>query len=119
MLAHIDKDREAPLCRFERLAEFNPRGCRGILSNLDETPVWCHRQILIPILEDDTDIEAMLAIVYNAIFEAELENWHLIEANWPTNRTFAMFQEWLDVEVHSLVSDLYDAPLLMMSFRNT
>lgn len=67
---------------------------------------------LVPVVESDLEIEAMLVVGYDAIFERELEDWHLIEADWPTNRTFAMFQEWFDVEVHSMVTDLCDVPLV-------
>ena len=34
----------------------------------------------------------------------------MIKVDWPINRTFAMFKECFDVEVHSMVTDFYVAP---------
>ena len=48
----------------------------------------------------------MLRTVYAEIFERELNAWHTDEGDWPPNRTFAMFRNWFEVEMHSAVEDL-------------
>ena len=67
---------------------------------------------LLPEYNDDVEAMALLSHTYDLIFQAELENWHLIVEDWPANRTFAMFREWFEVEMHSMVSDLSMEPLV-------
>ena len=67
---------------------------------------------LLPEYDDEVDGMALLSMAYEMIFESELENWHLIEEDWPSNRTFAMFREWFEIEMHSMVVDLCDEPLM-------
>lgn len=74
----------------------------GIVSDPeDEKTVY-----LIPEFESDTEAWEVLEDVYAEIFERELEGWHTDESAWPQNRTFAMFKEWFDIELHSVVEDL-------------
>ena len=41
-----------------------------------------------------------------------LGGWVTDEALWPKNRTFEMFHEWFEVQMSSIVQDLYlDEPL--------
>ena len=44
---------------------------------------------------------------YEYIFEVELNSWHRLESDWPTNRDLVTFLEWFEVEIHSLVLDLH------------
>jgi hypothetical protein len=67
---------------------------------------------LIPGYEDDDQAWAILEEVYAEVFERELDGWHTDEAAWPQNRDFAMFQEWFDIELHSVVEDLCADPLI-------
>ena len=48
----------------------------------------------------------ILEDLYLEIFERELEAWHTDESAWPTARTFEVFCEWFDIEMHSIVEDL-------------
>jgi len=41
------------------------------------------------------------------LFEAMLGGWMTDETCWPKNRTFAMFREWFEVQMSSIVQDLY------------
>ncbi|MBI4194560.1 MAG: VacJ [Betaproteobacteria bacterium] len=61
---------------------------------------------LIPSFEDDDEAWEILEDFYAEVFERELLAWHTDEAAWPPNRTFAMFKEWFDIELHSVVEDL-------------
>lgn len=74
----------------------------GLVPNReDEQTVY-----LIPEFEDCADAQEILEGVYDEVFERELEGWHTDESAWPQNRTFAMFKEWFDIELHSVVEDL-------------
>lgn len=67
---------------------------------------------LIPGYEDDDQAWAILEEVYAEVFARELDGWHTDEAAWPQNRDFAMFQEWFDIELHSIVEDLCADPII-------
>jgi hypothetical protein len=61
---------------------------------------------LIPSFEDDEEAWKIVEEIYAEVFERELDGWHTDEAAWPQNRDFAMFKEWFDIELHSVVEDL-------------
>jgi hypothetical protein len=63
---------------------------------------------LIPSFEDDDEAWEIVEDIYVEVFERELEGWHTDESAWPPNRDFAMFTEWFDIELHSVVEDLAD-----------
>ena len=67
---------------------------------------------LIPEVNDDRDVERKLKLVYKSVFENELFGWHTVEADWPRNRTYAMFKRWFRIEVHSIVEDLCVGPIV-------
>lgn len=81
-------------------------------SNLDPSDLSERTVYLLPEYDDDVEGMAMLAKAYGLIFESELESWHLIEEDWPANRTFAMFRQWFEIEMHSMVNDLTGEPLV-------
>jgi hypothetical protein len=61
---------------------------------------------LIPEFDSDEEALAILKKVYSDVFENELWGWHTDESAWPKRRTFAMFQKWFTVQLHSVVEDL-------------
>ena len=61
---------------------------------------------LIPSFEDNEEAWGILEEIYAEVFERELDGWHTDETAWPQNRDFAMFKEWFDIELHSVVEDL-------------
>jgi hypothetical protein len=63
---------------------------------------------LIPSYEDDEEAWEILEEVYEEVFENELYGWHTDPAAWPQERDFETFQEWFDIEMHSVVEDLCD-----------
>jgi hypothetical protein len=66
---------------------------------------------LIPSFESDEDAEEILEDVFDEVFELELLAQDTDESTWPVVRDFATFQEWFDVELHSVVEDLCDDDL--------
>jgi hypothetical protein len=46
-----------------------------------------------------------------SLFELELEGWNLDPATWPAERTNEVFDAWFELEVHSMVWDIVDAPI--------
>ncbi len=67
---------------------------------------------LLPSNESDHDGSETVKHCYEGLFELELAGWHLIEEDWPANRTYEMFQQWFSVEWHSIVTDLCADPLI-------
>jgi hypothetical protein len=49
---------------------------------------------------------------FKAIFEEELNSWYQLESTWPALRTYEIFLEWFEVEVHSMVLDLEGSRLI-------
>jgi len=60
----------------------------------------------------DHEIEDILKLVFEEVFERELEAWHTDEADWPKDRSFATFKRWFKIEMHSMVEDLCAGPLI-------
>jgi hypothetical protein len=54
----------------------------------------------------DDDLEDLIDEYAGEIFEAQLELWHLDEADWPANRSAHVFRDWFDVTLADIVSDL-------------
>jgi hypothetical protein len=46
------------------------------------------------------------------LFEMELEAWDRDPTNWPKERTDASFDAWFELEVHSMVWDTGDTPIV-------
>ena len=66
---------------------------------------------LLPDDWDDREEQELLANFYDLIFEDQLAGWWTESGDWPKRRDFTMFTRWFDVEFHSVVLDLVDAPL--------
>ncbi len=62
---------------------------------------------LLPEYEDPAIQQEVLEEFWPGLFEAMLEGWVTDEAYWPKNRTFEMFGEWFEVQMSSIVQDLY------------
>jgi hypothetical protein len=77
-------------------------------SGLEPDPDDDKTVYLIPPCEGDEEAKEILKNIYAEIFERELWAWHTEEQAWPQDRDFKMFQEWFDVEFHSVVEDLCD-----------
>ena len=66
---------------------------------------------LLPDFEDDQERAVLVKQFFPLIFEEQLSGWWTNEPDWPAKRDFALFKKWFDVEFHSTVFDLVDAPL--------
>ena len=55
---------------------------------------------LIHEIENREDLDAWLAQHYQVLFEEELSGWYTDESLWPTERSLALFHEWIHVDVH-------------------
>jgi hypothetical protein len=83
---------------------------RGTEVTLDFLREDCNAY-LIPEYEFDEDQDEILTWCFEDIFAEELFSWSTDEADWPPHRTLKMFKEWFDLEFHSMVHDVDDAPL--------
>lgn len=66
---------------------------------------------LLPECAYDNERDELLKQFYDLIFQEQLDGWWTDESAWPQKRDLALFKEWFDVEFHSAVIDLVDAPL--------
>ena len=64
------------------------------------------RALLIPEPERRHDGRRFIELNYAFIFEDELTVWSRDKTLWPEPRTMGLFEEWFDVEIHSMVFDL-------------
>jgi len=68
---------------------------------------------LIPELEEEEDLEKLIAERYLAILENELYSWEEDDSLWPDDMDRALFDEFIRIEPAFMVFDLDDqAPLL-------
>lgn len=68
--------------------------------------------LLIPDYDFESDAEKFIEEHYSWIFRNELAEWWEVEADWPEDRDYRMFQDWFEVEFHSIVFDLVDGPVV-------
>ncbi len=62
--------------------------------------------------DDPTDVKEWIKQNYKNLFELELYGWYTDPSLWPENRTFELFNEWFDVELHSMLIDTVDGPIV-------
>ncbi|HSH82471.1 MAG TPA: hypothetical protein VLA19_28405 [Herpetosiphonaceae bacterium] len=82
---------------------------------LDEVRTDC-TAILIPDFDDPAEAEAFIATIAGDLFEMELDSWDRDPRTWPVNRSYAIFREWFDVEIHSIVLDASDDDLIREAY---
>lgn len=62
--------------------------------------------LLIPRFDGPSQAKAYIREISRTLFEAELASWGIPESDWPTDRGFATFSQWFNVEFHSLIFDM-------------
>ena len=67
---------------------------------------------LVPEFDDDDEAHRVVKQVFSEIFERELFGWHTDQTAWPKRRSFAVFQQWFAIELHSVVEDLGGSDLV-------
>lgn len=72
----------------------------------DENSIYLIRE-----MDSNEEIRNWLKKNFGKLFENELNDWYTDEDKWPQHRTYKMFSEWFDVEIHSMVLDLEDFPI--------
>ena len=50
------------------------------------------------------------------IFEDQLNGWYCAEELWPEDRSLQVFQLWFDYQLHSIVLDIGEEPLVTEDF---
>jgi len=68
---------------------------------------------LIPQFDDTDDAVKWVEIRWRFFIEAILFDWIMDESLWPKKRSLKLFREWFDIQIHSMVWDLADEPLLV------
>ncbi len=61
----------------------------------------------VPSWEEPEEQREIMSEFWPALFEAMLNAWVTDEALWPASRTQKMFDEWFDIETHSMLEDVY------------
>lgn len=72
--------------------------------------------LLIPCADDYDAAEQAVLEQYQLLFQAELADWCDDETLWPAPLTLERFQEWFQLEIHSVLSDIVDEPLERAEF---
>lgn len=80
----------------------------------EDEPIWDLEEnniYLIREMDNNDDLKKWIKKNFDALFVNELNGWYTDPSAWPAKRTYKMFCEWFDVEVHSMVLDLEDFPI--------
>ena len=56
-------------------------------------------------------IEKWLKKNFDNIFQNELNNWHTDEKDKKKKRTYKLFTDWFDIEIHSMILDLEESAI--------
>ena len=54
---------------------------------------------------DAENVEEWISLNFKQIIESELEGWYTDDSLWPKNRNRKLFDEWFNVECHSVILD--------------
>ncbi|MFZ5982161.1 MAG: hypothetical protein ACOYS2_01130 [Patescibacteria group bacterium] len=84
---------------------------KGWESKLSDFQTDC-LSLLIPEYDTDDEAKKYINSIALDIFEEELFGWCTYEHWWPKKLTKKMFWEWFEVELHSVVRDMIDEPII-------
>jgi hypothetical protein len=90
----------------------NHNGAQGAPADLKEINIDRTAYLISP--EDGEDHESFdnwLKDNFQDLFLRELSEWIIDETDWPECKDLKMFQEWFDVELHTIVLDLGTDPI--------
>lgn len=63
--------------------------------------------------EDEVEhVEQWLALNYRQVFECELEDWMADQAMWPQDISMELFNDWCQIECHTVVVDTVGGPIV-------
>ncbi len=67
--------------------------------------------LLVPESDSDPDGMKFIKANHDWLFEMMLEGWWTDEASWPKKRDWKTFNEWFDVDFHSVLIDPTERPI--------
>lgn len=85
----------------------DPTGTKTTLEEINED----RTVYLLPEYDHDDEREDLLTHFFDMLFESQLEAWWTDDAQWPLVRDLKTFNEWFEVEHHSIIEDLAAEPL--------
>lgn len=77
------------------------------IDKMDENCIYLVRE-----RDSNEEIEKWLEKNYDDIFQNEMNGWITDESAWIQNRTFKLFKEYFDYEIHSMIWDLEDTRII-------
>jgi len=99
-----------PAVRWINEADPDPDGMTFTLEDVNrERTVYLVSDAHV---QTDVDIRRWVQDNFGTLWESELEQWYTDEALWPSKRTLKRFDEWFEVECHTMVFDTSDEPLI-------
>ncbi|MDF0605645.1 VacJ [Neisseriaceae bacterium TC5R-5] len=90
-------------------------GNESLLVKLEDLQHDCN-VLLIPPCDDLNDGHAFIMQHYQQLFAAELADWCEDEQRWPQPLTPKLFQQWFNIEIYSIVTDLAEDTLARETF---
>ena len=67
---------------------------------------------------DNDTVRNWVELNHEALFQHELAGWVADEAFWPSDLGLKLFDDWFDVECHSIVIDTSDEPIIEEDLEN-
>ena len=71
---------------------------------------------LIPQLDSTEESLAFLKQNFTPFLEEELVGWCEDDDQWPKKHDWKLFEEWLEYEIHSMVTDMDEGPIIKEEF---
>ena len=66
-------------------------------------------------LIDDSEadhVEEWIGLNFRQLFECELEDWYADSSLWPDELSRELFQEWCELECHTVIVDTVGGPII-------
>jgi hypothetical protein len=75
---------------------------------------------LIPEAAGETETEVLRWVnkYWRMFFEQMLNDWYVDETLWPKKRSVKLFNEWVEVQIHSMVWDLSNEEIAYETFED-
>lgn len=70
------------------------------------------RTVYLLEVEDERELEEWLKVNHEALFEEELNGWYTDPKLWPKDRSLKMLKEWCALELHTVVIDTGESPIV-------
>jgi hypothetical protein len=90
------------------LHQVDPTSAELTLEDLRREPTI----YLLPECENEAAVRRYLRNVCGKIFEEQLDGWYRVPSSWPIRRDLDLFVLWFEYNVHTMLVDLSDDPLM-------